>query len=146
MPGLRAVVFLNAGIFRVPYWKFIAFDGGAALISVPVWIWVGAKFSEQLHHLLGEARIASYVIAGLLAAAILASILWERRHLARKQRLLEASTGGDYHSSDAVLHETRSSVPESKSRDATKANVTAKDGAKPTGASGVGCTSGERAG
>lgn len=91
MPGLRAVVFLNAGIFKVPYWKFIAFDGGAALISVPLWVWVGCKFSQHLHLLLGEARLASYVIGGVLVAALIAWGLWEHHHMLMKHRLLEAA-------------------------------------------------------
>jgi membrane protein DedA with SNARE-associated domain len=90
MPGFRAVVFLNAGIFKVPYWKFIAFDGGAALISVPVWVWVGCKFSQHVHRLLGEARLASYVIGALLVAALIFWGLWEHHHLLKKRRLLEA--------------------------------------------------------
>jgi len=90
MPGFRAVVFLNAGIFKVPYWKFIAFDGGAALISVPLWVLVGYKFSQHLHLFLGEARLASYVLGALLIAALIAWGLWEHHHLQKKRRLLEA--------------------------------------------------------
>ena len=30
MPGLRAVLFHSAGVFWVPYWKFLMFDGSAA--------------------------------------------------------------------------------------------------------------------
>ena len=91
MPGFRAVVFLNAGIFKVPYWKFLAFDGGAALISVPVWVWVGCKFSQHIHRFLGEARLASYVIGAALVAALIIWGLWERHHLLKKRRLIEAA-------------------------------------------------------
>ena len=48
MPGLRAVLFLTAGVFKVPYWKFLVFDGSAALISVPLWIWAGWHFSGEI--------------------------------------------------------------------------------------------------
>lgn len=90
MPGFRGVVFLNAGIFRVPYWKFLAFDGGAALISVPVWVWAGYKFSAHIHRLLGEARIASIVTGGVLVAALVLWGVWEHHHLQKKRRQLEA--------------------------------------------------------
>lgn len=73
MPGLRSVMFLTAGMFRVPYWKFLVIDGVAALISVPVWVWVGYKFTAHLEEIVGGARIASFVVGGLLAAAL---IVW----------------------------------------------------------------------
>ncbi len=50
MPGLRAVVFLTAGVFRVPYWKFLLMDGLAALISVPAWLWLSSEFSGAIEH------------------------------------------------------------------------------------------------
>jgi membrane protein DedA with SNARE-associated domain len=153
MPGFRAVVFLNAGIFRVPYWKFIAFDGGAALISVPVWIWAGAKFSQHLHHFLGEARIASYVIGGALVLAICAWALWERHHLREKQRLLEAARRGD-----AARASTAASAPLNAGSTAAptadnKAHCPAKGEAvmkaaikaQAAGATGVDCSAGKRA-
>lgn len=85
MPGLRSIVFLNAGVFRVPYWKFLAFDGGAALISVPLWILAGWKFSAHIEQLLGSARLASYIIGTVLALALLAWGLWEYYHNYRKR-------------------------------------------------------------
>lgn len=116
MPGFRSVVFLNAGIFKVPYWKFFAFDGAAAMISVPVWVWVGYKFSHHIHRLLGEARIASYCIGGALIAALIAWGLWERHHLQKKRRLLETAAAvskcsGDDAVAPHVSDKSRSSIP-----------------------------------
>ncbi len=91
MPGLRAVLFLTAGVFRVPYWKFLTFDGSAALISVPVWIWAGWKFSNEIREVFAGARVASYIIFAVLAVALLVWILWEYNHnLKRRNRLAEA--------------------------------------------------------
>src|SRR5438309_743341 len=36
MPGLRAPLFFSAGTLHVPYRTFLVFDGGAALLSVPL--------------------------------------------------------------------------------------------------------------
>jgi membrane protein DedA with SNARE-associated domain len=152
MPGFRSVVFLNAGIFRVPYWKFIAFDGGAALISVPAWIWVGAKFSEHIHRLLGEARIASFVIGATLAAAIVAWGLWEHHHLQKKRRLLEAaggSVGGRPPPAPAASPARSSPAPsaaDDRSSCSTKGDGTAKASIKSAGATSVGCATAKRAG
>lgn len=42
MPGLRSPIFLSAGISRkVSPWRFFLMDGFAALISVPVWVYLG---------------------------------------------------------------------------------------------------------
>jgi membrane protein DedA with SNARE-associated domain len=143
MPGFRAVVFLNAGIFRVPYWKFIAFDGGAALISVPVWIWVGAKFSEHLQHLLGEARIASYVVGGALVLAILAWALWERHHLQKKKQLLAAGGGKAAGSKDAA---SGASAAGTTASDAAHVGAAKADTVRSTGATSATCAAGKRAG
>lgn len=84
MPGLRSVLFLTAGTFRIPFWKFLAIDGFAALISVPTWVWLSSRFSGTIEELLGEARVASYVIGGGLAAAFVAWMIYEySRHLRR---------------------------------------------------------------
>ena len=41
LPGLRAVVFFSAGSLQVSFLKFLVLDGLAALISVPVFVWLG---------------------------------------------------------------------------------------------------------
>jgi len=42
LPGLRSPTYLVAGMTkRVPYWRFLVMDGLAALISVPVWVYLG---------------------------------------------------------------------------------------------------------
>jgi len=84
MPGLRAVLFLTAGTVRVPYWKFLLIDGLAALISVPTWIWLSSRFSGTIEDLLGGARMATYVMGGVLLAALLVWGAWEYFHNLRK--------------------------------------------------------------
>ena len=42
LPGLRSPIFLTAGMTRkVSFWRFLLMDGFAALISVPVWVYLG---------------------------------------------------------------------------------------------------------
>lgn len=60
-PGLRMPMFLTAGIFKVSTWKFLAIDGFAALISVPVWISIGYVFGKNLELL--DAKIQQYQVA-----------------------------------------------------------------------------------
>lgn len=80
MPGLRSVLFLTAGVFRVPYWKLLVFDGSAALVSVPLWVTAGWYFSAQIVEVFESARIASYVMLGVLGVGLVIWVLWEYYH------------------------------------------------------------------
>ncbi len=76
LPGLRTAVFLTAGMtHRVSYWRFLALDGLAALISVPWWVWVGYFGAERREWLLAAVHRSQGV---LIAAAVLvlALVLW----------------------------------------------------------------------
>lgn len=48
IPGFRAPIFFFVGMRKKPFWLFLTIDGLAALISVPVWIYVGKIFAENL--------------------------------------------------------------------------------------------------
>ncbi|EIQ01829.1 putative membrane-associated protein [Opitutaceae bacterium TAV1] len=86
LPGLRMPIFFTAGSVKVRYLKFLALDGLAALISVPVFVWLGhwlwAHFHndiEELHRAL--KRTHSFTLWGtiILAVVVLAAfLLWLR--------------------------------------------------------------------
>jgi membrane protein DedA with SNARE-associated domain len=46
--GLRAAAFLTAGIARVPFWKFLLADGGAALMVVPFSFGLAYFFADHI--------------------------------------------------------------------------------------------------
>src|SRR6185312_952205 len=48
LPGLRAPIFLTAGIMGVRPRSFLLLDGSAAMISVPIWLYVGWFFGSNL--------------------------------------------------------------------------------------------------
>lgn len=48
MPGLRAPVFFTAGTLHIPYRKFLLFDGSAALISVPILVYLAYRYGETI--------------------------------------------------------------------------------------------------
>lgn len=48
MPGLRAAAIFTAGNFKVPYWKLLLYDGGAAMLSVPLILGLAYYFAEHL--------------------------------------------------------------------------------------------------
>jgi membrane protein DedA with SNARE-associated domain len=74
LPGLRAPIFSSAGAMRVPYLKFAMYDGAAALVSVPIFVWFGdwlwAKFDDDIQKL-NAAMSHTEWYALWVAAAIL---------------------------------------------------------------------------
>jgi membrane protein DedA with SNARE-associated domain len=75
LPGLRAPTYFTVGHARMPYWKFLIFDGTAALISAPLWVCVGFWFGSDLEE---AARVASrfshYILLGV--AVVLAALVF----------------------------------------------------------------------
>lgn len=71
MPGLRMPVFLSAGMFHVKWWVFFGLDGFAALISVPVWVYLGFIFGSNLEQLEKATRRFQFGVYTVLAVAIM---------------------------------------------------------------------------
>jgi membrane protein DedA with SNARE-associated domain len=77
LPGLRAPIFFTAGSTRVKFWKFFLFDGLAALISVPFFVWLGhwlwEKFSDdvtQLERALARTHSYTLVVASVILLVV----------------------------------------------------------------------------
>jgi membrane protein DedA with SNARE-associated domain len=87
LPGLRTPLYFTAGVFRIPFWKLVIYDGSAALISVPTFVllgYFGASQLERIHHIANEVKI---VVAVVVAAAIVAVVAWR---LLRRRRIAPA--------------------------------------------------------
>lgn len=90
LPGLRAPIFFTAGSTRVRFWKFFFFDGLAALISVPFFVWLGhwlwSKFKDDIAHLdraLSQTQTYTMVVAtGILIVAVVFVVRKIREHRA----------------------------------------------------------------
>lgn len=82
LPGLRTAVFVTAGISRkVSYLRFIIMDGLAALISVPIWIYLGEYGAHNIDWLMAKMHSLQsgiFVILGI-GAAVVAWIWWKKR-------------------------------------------------------------------
>ena len=92
LPGLRAPTFSTAGAMKVGYLKFLAYDGVAAFVSVPVFVWFGhwlwAKFDDDIHQLnaaLSRTEWFGVLIAVSLALGCLA--VWRFRPRSRARNL-----------------------------------------------------------
>lgn len=82
LPGLRTPIYLTAGMTRrVPFWRFLMLDGLAALISVPLWVYLGyfgAENHEWLLMWLDRSKFVLSIAAG--AIGLLIAVHFGRRY------------------------------------------------------------------
>lgn len=90
LPGLRAPIFWTAGAMKARYVRFLMFDGAAALVSVPAFVffghWLWGKFGDDIEQLTRAAsRTHSFTLVIAVVAVIGAGIVvWViRRRTAR---------------------------------------------------------------
>lgn len=74
--GIRFPTFLMAGVSRMGFWRFFFWDGIAALISVPLWIVLGYKASQNWEEI--HKRISGWLV-WIAVIAIAAFIAWKFR-------------------------------------------------------------------
>ncbi|NBW82535.1 DedA family protein [bacterium] len=87
MPGLRTPIFLTAGATRqVSFLRFFMLDGLAAVISVPIWVYLGylgADNREWLVQMVKRGQTATLAILALVLGTALVAFYIRRRN--RKQ-------------------------------------------------------------
>ena len=71
LPGLRAPIYMVAGITRrVSFIRFLLLDFCAAIISVPIWVYLGdlgASNLDWLHEQIKKGQSIIYILIALLA-------------------------------------------------------------------------------
>ena len=82
--GLRAAAFLTAGIARVPFWKFVVADAGAAVFGIPVGFGLAYFFTDHIKAISADVhRVEHWLgLAVLLALVTVLSVgvwRWNRR-------------------------------------------------------------------
>lgn len=89
LPGLRSPVFLTAGIMGVRPVVFYGLDGLAAMISVPLWVFVGHWVGENLDLAVKIAERIQLSLGLTLLVAIACYVGYRRwRKSQRAQRLM----------------------------------------------------------
>lgn len=80
LPGLRAVVYLVSGITRkVTFTRFVLVDFFAAIISVPIWVYLGdfgARNLDWLESQIRKGQMAIWVI--LIVAGLFVFWKWKK--------------------------------------------------------------------
>jgi membrane protein DedA with SNARE-associated domain len=88
LPGLRTPVFFTAGMTRrVSFATWFLMDGFAALISVPIWVYLGyfgARNFQWMFEVLHRFQYGIFALLGL-GAIFIAFKWWRRRQRARTQ-------------------------------------------------------------
>lgn len=76
LPGVRAVTYFTAGSARMPFWRFLLWDGIAALLSAPLFVYLGYRFGGELEQLLARVKDAQVAVFGTLALLVVAFVAW----------------------------------------------------------------------
>lgn len=79
LPGLRAPIFLTSGIMGVSPGVFLFLDGIAALISVPIWVYLGWLLGDNLDNALHIALKTQKYIVAAVATLVLGYVWWKIR-------------------------------------------------------------------
>lgn len=94
LPGVRAVTYFTAGSVGLKYWKFALFDSIAALVSAPVFIYLGNRFGGELETLIENIRKGqTRVLIGLAIAVVLyvGYRVWKARSDKKKAEAVAAA-------------------------------------------------------
>lgn len=82
LPGLRTPVFFTAGMTRrVPFLTWLLMDGFAALISVPIWVYLGYYGALKIDWLFQMVHRGQSVILSILAVGgvVVLGVWWRHR-------------------------------------------------------------------
>ncbi len=99
---LRTVTFLICGAVKMRWSRFILADCGAALISVPLMVFIGYKFAEQydkLVVLMDEAKLWSILLA--FPAAVVVYLLFFKKSKNEKNGMKKTGESTNLNSSDS---------------------------------------------
>lgn len=81
--GIRVVAFFLAGALNIKYRRFLLLDGLAALLSVPIWIalgaWLGDAYGDDIQRVLDATAPVRNAIGIVIAvAAVVVVVRWVR--------------------------------------------------------------------
>ncbi|WP_224363159.1 DedA family protein [Hyalangium versicolor] len=90
MPGVRAVTYFTAGSVGMSYWRFILWDGLAALLSAPLFVFLGFHFGSELDYLIDQLKRSQTAVLVVLAVIGVGWFVWSRRRAAVAARAAAA--------------------------------------------------------
>jgi membrane protein DedA with SNARE-associated domain len=95
LPGLRGPIFAIAGMSKLTYARFVLIDGLAAVLSVPLFVWVGYYFAGSIEQLFKAVERVKHIVfpVALVLAAGAVGIWWVRRRRAAAALAAGAAAG-----------------------------------------------------
>lgn len=91
LPGVRAVTYFTAGSARMGYFRFICWDGVAALVSAPLFVYLGYRFGDELELLIQKIRRGQFGFVAALAVIVggyflISRLVSRSQKMARRRR------------------------------------------------------------
>lgn len=127
MPGVRAVTYFTAGSVRMSYWRFIFWDGLAAILSAPLFVYAGYVFGDKLDLLIDKLKEGQLAVFGTLAVVVAGwlGVRWlrRRREAARDAALSRADTHVPTRTDRVVTHDPVSASTPDTSRPSAYPNA-----------------------
>jgi membrane protein DedA with SNARE-associated domain len=82
--GVRAAMCVTAGVTRLTFWRFLVADLMGAVISIPLFVWLGYWFANMIPTLEAYVHLFQW---GMLALAVVIPVGWVvyRRYKPRRQ-------------------------------------------------------------
>jgi membrane protein DedA with SNARE-associated domain len=79
--GIRASSHVVAGLLELPYRTFLFYDAIAAVVSVPIMVWLGWYFADDINRLFRWEHQTTWAILGVIAllVAVLFILHWRTR-------------------------------------------------------------------
>ncbi|MBF0205634.1 MAG: DedA family protein [Oligoflexia bacterium] len=85
LPGLRSPVFFTGGSLQTRFHIFFLYDGFAAIISVPVWVYSAYYGGEYIYKVIQVGRNAQTFIIASILLVIIIKIYFHYRSVAKKK-------------------------------------------------------------
>lgn len=90
LPGLRAPTYFTVGHAGFPYWRFLLYDGIAALVSAPLWVLLGYWFGDDIRRAAETASRFSHIVVAAAVGLVVGAILlrWWKHRRGKQARTL----------------------------------------------------------
>lgn len=77
--GVRAAMCITAGVTRLPFWRFLLADLAGAIVSIPLFVWLGFWFANLVPLLSTYVHVIQWVLLAI-AVIILAGFIAYRHY------------------------------------------------------------------
>jgi membrane protein DedA with SNARE-associated domain len=76
--GVRAAMCITAGVTRLPFWRFVLADLTAALLSIPLFVWLGYWFASVIPTLKTYVHLTQWVLLAIAVVILLGFVAYRR--------------------------------------------------------------------